>query len=1488
MAHIKKLVMKGFKSFAPKTELPFDKGMNVIVGPNGSGKSARWDTEVLLASGDKKPIGEIVEETLKKSKNAKTIDDGIITRENPSNIEILSINPKTLKLEKSKVKAFMKRDGEPNLYTIKTKTGKEVTTTACHPVMVYRNGKLVSEVVGNLKKGDFIATPNKIDFIEDNKKIEIPNVEKDKANSSEFARFLGYIVGDGCIIKNSRIDFVNAEENILKDYQNVVDFIGFKSSLASRKKTKAKNICLYSKELVNNLITFFNKNYKKEKKHIPSEILFGKKRLLKNFLAALFDCDSSVRKDNPTFEYVTMSEELANNVQTGLLRFGIVARKNKKIKYASNTKRKTKKPYFFILVEGKEKISKFYKKIPMRSSHKINLLKRWATNNATPNPNNDLLPLEANEQIKEIFQLLGIKIKPLRKKYPFLATYIENRCSPTKQGLIKLFPLIRNKLSILISDYKNLILNQDFLVNSMRNLNISGQEASKQIGLNKCIIIRDWASNKFNAKPENLKKFYSFIKLTLKKRLNNIKILLKVLTNLVYSDIFWDKIKKIEKSKGEEYVYDLEIEDNHNFVANNIFVHNSNIGDALCFVLGRLSFKSMRAAKSANLIFSGTKARKPESEGSVELIFDNSDKAFNLEDKEITITRKVRRNGQSVYKINDETKTRQEIVELLGTAGIDPHGFNIVLQGEIQRFVKMHSEERRNIIEEVAGISVYEARKSKALRELEKTDEKLKEVNAILKERTAYLKNLEQEKKQALRYKELEKTIRRCKASIIKKDMQEKQKELKEVNEKIDKIKSEIGSLREKEISSNKEISELEEQIKNINQKIQKAGGKDQDILHNEISELRAELAGLEVRQENFENQTDEIQRRNQELIKNIKQAENEIEQAKKGNKKVSDTELKEKKKKLEELEEQRKRFYSLKAENSSLNARLNDKKTSLQKNKNDSEFTLNQIENLSENLSVLELDKAKQIKETLDKEITELKQNKSKIQEEKVKFEKEIAVIEGEITNLDKIKGNINELDICPVCKTKVTKEHAKKVVEETNEEIQKLKNNIDSKKEKLNQDASQLENIEKELTEKSEKLVKINSDILKLENIEEKKNYLKKLKQEEKLLESEIEEFEKKKKNLEKKVEENKDVEEKYENLSLEVSELMRREEANMGMELSVKERELDRMRLIVKRNKRELNELKEKIKEIREEYEEKSEQLEIKEQQDKEQQERFQRLFDQRTELQDEIKKKEKSNFELQQEIRVNEEKINNFKISKAQIDAQKEALEIDLQDFKGVKSIKGSKDFLSKKLEKSKLILERLGSVNMRALQVYEDVKAEYDKIYEKTQKLQEEKEEILKIVEEIDMKKKRTFMKTFKAINEIFTRNFSQLSKKGKAFLEIENKQDVFSGGVNIVIRVSKGKYFDVTSLSGGEQTLVALSLIFAIQEYKPYCFYIFDEVDAALDKRNSERLAVLIKKHMKSGQYIIITHNDAIITESTKLYGVSMHEGLSKVLSLEV
>ena len=275
----------------------------------------------------------------------------------------------------------------------------------------------------------------------------------------------------------------------------------------------------------------------------------------------------------------------------------------------------------------------------------------------------------------------------------------------------------------------------------------------------------------------------------------------------------------------------------------------SNISDALCFVLGRLSIKSMRAAKAKNLIFLGTKSLAPAKEASVELIFDNSTKTFEIDKSEVSIKRVVRRNGQSIYKINNETKTRQEVLTLLAQAGIDPNGFNIILQGEIQNFVRMHTEDRRKIIEEVSGISVYEQRKEKSLKELEKTEEKLKEVAAILRERTAYLNNLEKERQQALKFKKLEADVKKFKASIIYQDLTKKQKHSERISQEIEKRNKEIGDIKKAIITTQTLISNFESKINEINSTIQKSTGLEQERLNQEIADIRAELAGLNVRQ---------------------------------------------------------------------------------------------------------------------------------------------------------------------------------------------------------------------------------------------------------------------------------------------------------------------------------------------------------------------------------------------------------------------------------------------------------------------------------------------------------------------------------------------------------------------------------------------------------------------------------------------------------------
>ena len=916
----------------------------------------------------------------------------------------------------------------------------------------------------------------------------------------------------------------------------------------------------------------------------------------------------------------------------------------------------------------------------------------------------------------------------------------------------------------------------------------------------------------------------------------------------------------------------------------------SNISDALCFALGRLSIKSMRAAKASNLIFMGSKYVKPSGEASVELIFDNKDKTFNLDSDEVHLKRVVRRNGQGIYKINGETKTRGEIIELLAHAGIDPHGFNIILQGQIQSVVRMHSEDRRKIIEEVAGISIYESRKEKSLRELEKTEERLKEISMILRERTAYLNNLEKEKRQAERFRELENTVKRAKATILSKKIEGKKKEIESIVKSILEKDEDKGKLKNKARDIENLLNELSRKIEEINSKIKDSTGIEQETLHNEIANLRAEIEGSRVRKENQENRKDEIERRIEELEQSLPDLEKEIKELRMESPLMAKKaeELKNKKKELSDIEQERKKLLGIKSEIESLKDRIKDREKQIFKIQNESEDLIKQIEFLSKELYFKSEEEINENLERFFKQVKEKENLLENLSKNEIQNEKVLSVAEIEIKNAREIRKNVQDIDICPLCQSKLTKEHIEHVFSDSENKIKKYESEMSQSKERLDKIKEEREEIKKEIYELIEKINKSKKEISRHSGIKEKKEQLKIRIEEEKALEIEIKEFGNKLKALESKTGEISKLEERYQRKFMEIEEISSRTEEDIDTVLLYKEREIENIKNIIKRSKEDLEEVEDKVNSLSSDLEKKERDLEKKEKQEEELNRRFKEFFANRDKIQLDIQEKNLELSERQNEIRQIEEQINYLKIGKAKLDAEKETVEMELTEFSGVELLQGSISILEEKLQKAKNTLATIGNINMRALEVYEQVKEEYDKVYEKVEILQKEKTEILKIVEEIDKKKKKTFMNTFKSINDLFTANFSKLSKKGLAYLEIENKEDIFAGGVNIVVKLAKGKYFDVTSLSGGEQTLVALSLLFAIQEHKPYHFYIFDEIDAALDKRNSERLAALLQQYMKKGQYIVVTHNDAIILDNNLLYGVSMHDGVSKILSLKV
>ncbi|MBW6442159.1 chromosome segregation protein SMC [Patescibacteria group bacterium] len=918
----------------------------------------------------------------------------------------------------------------------------------------------------------------------------------------------------------------------------------------------------------------------------------------------------------------------------------------------------------------------------------------------------------------------------------------------------------------------------------------------------------------------------------------------------------------------------------------------SNISDAICFVLGRLSIKSMRAAKAGNLIFLGTKAASPSKEAVVEIVFDNSNSVFSLEGKEVSLKRIVRRNGQSIYKINNETKTRHEVLNLLAQGGIDPQGFNIVLQGGIQNFVRMQPEERRKVIEEVSGISIYESRKEKSLRELEKTEEKLKSINSVLRERTAYLSNLEKEREQALKYKKLELEVKKLKASLISYDLNKKKKEADIINSQIKDKNIRLEKSKKDLVTLQSEIKTLEQNVEKINTQIQTSTGIEQEKLNQEIANLRADLSGIRVKLENYESKGSNLAKQKKEFYDSIKNIELEIKELQKETptsvRKAK--EIEEKKKELERVEEKRKKFYMAKSDLSSLKDRIEDKQSLLQNYNNESEFLIKHIETLS--LEIFDLRSDKQKLEKLKIFLSEKKDALSGLLKRELELEKKTSANESEIENQKKVLEKISKLDVCPVCKNKITPQHMEEIMKEISPKIKELEKEITDSDKELRNIYQKKEIFTNDTEQLTDQISKIESDINRLMTINEKKSQIKILQEKIEIIKKELSELIVKRKKLEGILEENSNLEEKYETLKIEIQDISLRTRETLSSEVDFKQRGLERTKISLKQVIREEIEVNEEIKSLKEIVSKKEKLLSEKRVQEEELNFKFKKLISERDSTHSFIRKKESETLEKQNGIRLIEGEINDLKIDRARIDAEIENLEIELSEFGNVEIFrpKSGKEVLTIRLVKTQEILLKIGNVNLRSLEVYDSIKKEYDSIKEKAEIISQEKEGIFKVIQEIDTKKKKTFLKTLKILNELFTRNFSQLTSKGQVSLDIENSQDPFEpgSGVEIIVKTGHGKYFDVKSLSGGEQTLVALSLIFAIQEYSPYYFYLLDEIDAALDKKNSERLAGLLNKYMLKGQYIIITHNDEIISRATNLYGVSMHEGVSKVLSLKV
>ena len=442
----------------------------------------------------------------------------------------------------------------------------------------------------------------------------------------------------------------------------------------------------------------------------------------------------------------------------------------------------------------------------------------------------------------------------------------------------------------------------------------------------------------------------------------------------------------------------------------------SNISDSIRWVLGEQSMKSLRGAKSEDIIFAGTQNRKSLGFAEASIVIDNTDGELPVEYAEVIVTRKIYRSGETGYFINKTPCRLKDILELFMDTGIGKDGYSIIGQGKIDEILSNKSEDRRHIFEEAAGIVKYRARKSESEKKLEQTKLNLLRINDILSEIETGLDPLRIQSEKAKRFLELHESLKDIEVGLFIHNIETYKEKLEQVvedlkileNQKSDE-EEKLNNIQNKKGTLKKQIDELIEeiekcqnigfestnQIEKINSEI---GISNEKILHNkennerllsEIEDSKQKIKGLQEEKDNKKKKKDSLFSNKEKFEKELEEKEAELSKLTKG---LSTKELEIEAKK-QVIEKNTDLKYEKNIEISSLDAnfeniekRQKSIKTEIQETVSELDRTRTQKQDMSKEFQKIESEK-----NSATKELEENSNKKEKIENKIKEFNEQI-----------------------------------------------------------------------------------------------------------------------------------------------------------------------------------------------------------------------------------------------------------------------------------------------------------------------------------------------------------------------------------------------------------------------------------------------------------------------------------------------------------------
>jgi len=754
----------------------------------------------------------------------------------------------------------------------------------------------------------------------------------------------------------------------------------------------------------------------------------------------------------------------------------------------------------------------------------------------------------------------------------------------------------------------------------------------------------------------------------------------------------------------------------------------SNTVDAINFVLGVTSAKHIRAQKLQNLIFNGAKDKKPADFCEVTLELDNSDGKIPGEDKEIKVTRRITKSGISIYKLNGQTVTRAKILDLLANAGMSPEGYNIIMQGDVTRIIEMSAKERREIIDEISGITDFNDKKNQSLQKLEKVETRVREAMIVVSEKTKRVVQLKQEKENAEKYQEFSNELRKATASSIQKRMDTDKTEIESMKKQLEEYSKGLGIAQKDLTAFEKTVEKREIDLKKISESLMSS--KNADVGRN-IEKIRSEILRKKDKIDFLDNQI--AMSRHQERDFSIKLP---VEAVKFSSVlKVPDQ-------------------YSM-----AMQAAVGSHARDLI------------VKNFDDGISAIKFLRERRLGKARFIPLDRIEQRQGKM------------IYEPGVVGLA-----IELVDFNQKYNPAVSYVLGNTLIVEDLETAKRIKR-------------ARCATLEGDLVERSgamiggwhEKRKRFAADT---DSLEKEKN----------VLLNDITQLEIQLGSLEK-------IEQKE---SKQISEMRTKMDSSEADITSIRK---------------------------------------------------------QRKELTDKI-------FSAQNEI-------NKIRIERAKLEARIEDLNNQKKQYKDIT------DFFDLPMEEIEIKIRaclieirKLGPVNMKAIDEYASINVEFEEMKKKLEKLLEEKNSIINTINEIEKKRTEKFMSTLEELRGYFRQIYEDMSN-GIGNLRLEDPNNIDSG---LIIEASPAgkKVLDLDIMSGGEKTMTSLAFLFAIMQHFASPFYILDEVDAALDKSNTQKISNLVKKYSKKLQFIVISHNDITTSQADKVFGVVMEDGASKVFGVEL